>query len=381
MDIDPQYWVRILLFEDTKVLKLKIDSPFAISESRFSTNPIRFKQNREPMTIRTSKGKIVIDGRGFEEQQLIVSPDTPHIFNLQGCAYRGKLKLIINPENNTLSAINLIPPESYLAGVIAAEMPAYWEPQALKTQAIAARTYCFYIKNNFGGKRSWDLKATAANQVYRGINAESPLIWSVINETTGQVLTCKNTDGTQNIFPSYYSSTCGGHTENSVYVFGGDFFKPLAGVSCPHCQKVAKPSFFFWPMVKFDKSKVTANLLKRYHYLKELGQIKDIVPTKQNEYKGFSRLLTVKLVGTTGKSVYLRAEDLRITIDPTGSKLRSTICKIVNMGDKWAFIMGRGYGHGVGMCQYGVQGMARKGKTYSQILSFYFPGSKITRIY
>ena len=89
----------------------------------------------------------------------------------------------------------------------------------------------------------------------------------------------------------------------------------------------------------------------------------------------------VKLVGSNGKSDFLRAEDFRLTIDPTGRKLQSTVCQVVNMGDKWEFLAGIGYGHGVGMCQCGAQGMARKGETAEQILFHYYRGSKIVRVY
>ena len=89
----------------------------------------------------------------------------------------------------------------------------------------------------------------------------------------------------------------------------------------------------------------------------------------------------VKLVGSSGKSDFLRAEDFRLTIDPTGNKIKSTICQIINEGDKWEFLAGRGYGHGVGMCQCGAQAMAREGNTAEQILSHYYYGSKIVRVY
>ena len=90
----------------------------------------------------------------------------------------------------------------------------------------------------------------------------------------------------------------------------------------------------------------------------------------------------VKLVKKTGgKSDFIRAEDLRMTLDPTGRKFRSTICEIIDMGDKWAFISGRGWGHGVGMCQCGAQGMARLGRSSTEILSYYYPGSKVVSIY
>ena len=119
----------------------------------------------------------------------------------------------------------------------------------------------------------------------------------------------------------------------------------------------------------------------KYPKLKELGDISAILPARQSDYPDFSRLTFIKLVGSTGKNDFLRAEDLRLTVDPTGNKIRSTICKIVMMGDKWVFSSGRGFGHGVGMCQCGAEGMARQGKTAEQILYYYYPGSKLIRVY
>ncbi|NQT00595.1 MAG: SpoIID/LytB domain-containing protein, partial [Planctomycetes bacterium] len=95
----------------------------------------------------------------------------------------------------------------------------------------------------------------------------------------------------------------------------------------------------------------------------------------------FSRLTKIKLLGSNGKIDSLRAEDFRLAIDPTGLKLKSAICQMVKRGDKWEFSSGRGWGHGVGMCQCGAQGMARKGKNSKQILSYYYPDSRIISIY
>jgi stage II sporulation protein D len=152
-------------------------------------------------------------------------------------------------------------------------------------------------------------------------------------------------------------------------------------VPCPYCQDVAKPKFFFWHMIQFDKADITTKLLQRYSQLKQLGEITNITAASQTDYGEFSRLTKVKLLGSTGKSDFLRAEDFRLAIDPTGRKLRSTICQIIKLSDKWAFFSGRGWGHGVGMCQCGAQGMARDGKNTKQILSYYYPGSKIKSIY
>jgi len=101
---------------------------------------------------------------------------------------------------------------------------------------------------------------------------------------------------------------------------------------------------------------------------------------EETDHGDFSRLTKIKLLGSTEKSDFVRAEDFRLTVDPTGRKLRSTICQIMELHDTWAFLSGRGWGHGVGMCQCGAEGMARQGRTAKQILSHYYPGSKILTI-
>jgi stage II sporulation protein D len=380
MDIEPEFWIRVLLLDNTGACTLEVESPFVVLDAQSQAAEARFAQSGAPAEVTISGGKIAISGRPFTSGQIIVFPDEPHIFNLDGVDYRGKLELILEPDSNSFDAINLVPLESYLAGVISAEMPNYWEPEALKAQAIAARTYCLYIKRRFGDGRNWDVTKTQANQRYLGVSAESAQVWDAINQTHGQVLVCKQTDGTKDLFPAYYGSSCGGHTENSKNVFG-DSFIPLAGVPCSYCESVAKPDFFFWPTVWFAKTIIADRLLKRYPKLAELGEITDINSIESSDYKGFSRLTRIELIGSNGKRAFLRAEDFRLAIDPSGQEIKSAICQIVDTGNKWAFTQGRGFGHGVGMCQCGAEGMARDGKTAKQILFYYYPGSKMIRVY
>ena len=380
MDLEERFWVRVLLLNNVKTCTLKTVGPFNVLDGQTGletrTSEARFEQADVLIRIRLTDGGITIDGRLFRNNDLILLPDEPYIFTLNGKDYRGKLRLIINPDGQSFDAINWVPPEPYLAGVVGAEMPDYWEIEALQAQAIAARTYCFYIKKRFGANRHWDLRQTAAHQVYRGVSAESAQVWQAVNQTKGQVLVCRQPDGTDDIFPAYYSSTCGGHTENSTNVFG-DSYPPLTGVACPYCQNVAKARFFFWPMIQFDKDVVVTKLFQKYPTLKRLGEITSISAADQSDHGEFARLTKIRLLGATGKSDFIRAEDLRLTIDPTGRKLRSTICQIMELHDKWAFLSGRGWGHGVGMCQCGAEGMARQGQTVEQILSHYYPASKI----
>ncbi len=390
MDIGEEFWIRVLLADDVNELKLKIDTAFSILNPDAANKQERFAPLTQAVKIHLSDGKITIGSKTFDCNQLTILPDSPHIFNLNGSGYRGKLKLLINADGKSFDAVNPVPLEPYLAGVIGAEMPDYWEPAALQAQAIAARTYCLYIKRRFGPARAWDVTKTQANQVYLGVAAESRKVWKAIDKTKGEVLVCTYPDGSKDIFPSYYSSMCGGHTEDSQNVFGGEQIEPLSGVRCPYCQYVARPKSFFWPMVSFDKSAVSKKLIEKYPTLKKLGQIKELIVERQSDYKIdtdnqqsiLSRLTFIKLVGSSGKSDYIKAEDLRMTIDPTGNRIKSTICKIKSTGEKWAFLAGRGWGHGVGLCQCGAQAMARmEGKTAYEILSYYYPGCEIDYVY
>jgi stage II sporulation protein D len=380
MDIEPEFWVRVLLLAGAKDCTLSAATSLDVINTGTGAHQAYIESSQLPAQVSTADGKITIAGRVFSDGRIDILPDKPHIFSINGEDYRGKLRLEVNADGNAFDAINVVPLEPYLAGVVGAEMPDYWEPEALKAQAIAARTYCLYTRKQFGGSRQWDVRKTAAHQVYTGLSAESSAVWAAVNQTQGQVLVCHQAELGERLFPTYYSSTCGGHTENSKNVFG-DSFEPLAGVPCRYCKNVAKPGFYFWPMVQFDKAETSGKLLSRYPKLGELGEVTGIASSKQSDYEGFSRLTMIKLVGSSGKSGFLRAEDLRLTVDPAGSKLRSTICRIIAIDDKWAFLAGRGFGHGVGMCQCGAEGMAREGKKAEEILADYYPGSRLVRVY
>ena len=134
-------------------------------------------------------------------------------------------------------------------------------------------------------------------------------------------------------------------------------------------------------MFTIEKTVLSERLIKRYPSLEKLGTIEQILPAAKSDFKNFSRLTSIKLLGTNGQQEFLRAEDFRLTLDPTGRKIKSTAFKIQDLGDKWAFTNGRGWGHGVGLCQYGTQEMARKGFSAEQILTHYYPDSKITLAY
>ncbi len=373
--------IRVLMLKNATTLNLRIQSSFSIITQTTQLQSARFKKFNETINVTVSDGKIFIGGWTSKQSNITIVPDSPHTFSLNGDHYRGNLQLILNSDANSFDAVNLVCLESYLAGVVGAEMQSYWEPAALQAQSIAARTYCLYTKKRFGTKRHWDVKKTQAHQVYRGLASESNKVQQAINSTANKILVCRQPDDdTEDIFPAYYSSVCGGHTENSTHVFGGKSFNSLIGAPCPYCVDIAPKRFISWPAVEFTKTYITKRLTKRYPSLKKIGQITNISAVKESRYGQFSRLTKIKITGSAGKFDFLRAEDFRLAIDPSGAKLKSAALKIVDKQEKWRFINGRGYGHAVGMCQCGAEGMARQGKTAEQILSHYYPHSKIRNI-
>ena len=393
MDIESQFWVRVLLESNAAECTVEVPSRFHLHKAEFDpaipAGGSLMEATPGEVSVSLVGGRLMLGGTAVPENELVISPASPHVFRLNGDDYRGRLKLAVDRDGRTFDAINLVPLEPYLAGVVGAEMPSYWEPAALRAQTIAARTYCLFIKNRFGVNRHYDVSQTQASQVYGGIGAESAQVWDAVSSTHGKVLVTKERPPasqwssemlSRGVFPAYYSSICGGHTADSEDVFG-DSFSTLRGAPCPHCKDVAKLGLFFWPMVQMDRLTVTSQLAARYPKLKRLGTIREISADGHTDHGRFSRLTRIKLVGQTGKTDTLRAEDLRLSLDPSGRRIRSTICQVVPWNDGWAFLAGRGWGHGVGLCQHGAQGMARLGVGTEEILQHYYPGAEIVNVY
>jgi stage II sporulation protein D len=395
-----RFAVRVLLDDKISAASFMVDSPYQIA-CVDTTEVFPAQKTDEIINAALQTDGIKIGPQLFKTRRLIIEPQSPSPFRINNQSYRGSLEFIINDDGNSMMVINNVPLETYLAGVISAEMPGYWEAEALKAQAIAARTYCLYIKTRFGKNRNWDVKATQANQVYKGVAAETMRTTNAVNATAGMILCCEDESGACEQFPAYYSSVCGGHTENAQDVFG-ESAPPLKGVDCPYCRQITKPGVFYWPMVSFDKQYVTEKIIERYPDLKELGKIEKIEPAKEKVYENnFKRIVSVKLAGSArqiskvsgreinepnlppapAKTAYLRAEDFRLAIDPTGSKIQSASCTIISLNNEFMFVAGRGFGHGVGLCQYGARQMARDGKTAQEILNFYYPTSRIKILY
>lgn len=369
--------IRVLLFDNIRECTLTSGSELKLRDP--VTGYEALMPSRKEFKIRFLDGKVLAGSRLFADTvEIAPLEDIPVAFD--GKYFRGSFIISAARQDEGFSVVSHVPMEWYLAGVIGAEMPSYWEKEALKAQAVASRTYALFISRRFGPNRDYDVKRTQANQVYNGVEAENPRVWEAVESTSGRVLQFYD-GGRWEIFPTYFHSSSGGHTENSDKVFGGDSYPTLQGVDSPYCEKVTRSSLFNWKPVEFSRSYVTRRLFDRYPSLQKLGSVKDIRVRDKSDYDGFSRMTMVRIIGENGKEDFLRGEDLRLAVDPTGRKIKSAACEVKLEGDMFRFYNGHGFGHGVGMSQYGALGLARQGATAAQILEHYYPGSRIERLY
>lgn len=366
-------WVRVLLFGNLREWTLETPAGFT-AEGVENGAAVDFSSS-EAMEMGLVSGRIRI-GQHLLCEDVVLRPEEPHYFVIDGQGFRGNLHLKVNENGDGVTAINHVPLESYLLGVVGAEMHSYWEPEALKAQAVAARTYCLAIQSRFGSRRAWDVTRTQANQVYNGLAAENSRIRQAVLETTGQILVAPGSAGRDVLFPAYYSSSCGGHTEESRYVFGEDIV-PLAGVACSWCESVARRKDFFWGPVFYPMAAVSDRLIARYPSLERLERIADVEVVRHG---AMDRITQVRLIGSNGQKDTLRGEDFRLSLDPTGRGLKSTLVTMSKSRNGLLFENGRGFGHGVGLCQCGAQGLARQGRDYADILLFYYPDSRLVTI-
>ena len=255
----------------------------------------------------------------------------------------------------SFSLVEHTPLENYLYGVLPYEMNHAWPAEALKAQAVAARTYTLNsIKNT--GKRSFDLYSDVRSQVYRGSGKVYDSVKNAVDATRGQVL---RYDG--DIFFTYYHANCGGGTDNvNIWNASTPSIKPLQGASCKYDSH--SPSFS-WKM-SVPNEKIT----KYAQSIGLKGDIKNITIAKKTS-TGRASYLVLK---TTGGSKQISCARFRL-----GTGIRSCKLTKLSVGKTETEFEGHGYGHGIGMCQDGAKGMANENYTYDRILKHYYPSAKL----
>ena len=285
---------------------------------------------------------------------------------------RGALRLA--PAGQTgLRVINALDMESYLAGVLAKELYHEWLPETYAALAIAARSFALYHMRHPDGPRDYDVGSDQAWQVYGGLSAETETAWNAVRATHGVVLAW-GPEGRERLIMAQYSACCGGRVNSADVIRKAERIGPLlGGQACDDCRGCP---YYRWGPVRITTDRLRRALRTAYPG-KETGPIRAIRCTERTDY---GRAVWLDVVGRK-LTVHIRAEDLRLALLRDGVPLHSMNCRIRLRDNGVEFYDGRGFGHGVGLCQWGAEGKAKQGWTAQQILQFYYPGARFMRAY
>ncbi len=334
--------------------KVRVFLSEAKEEEIFKSESTLEVYDANDLLIKKAFGFVSINPLSLKAPVRLISGDG--IIEYNGTRYRGEIQL--KPENGKVLVLNLVELEAYLASVVPSEMPASWPAEALKAQAICARTYV--LREMIGKKnKAWDVDTTTNSQVYKGVAKENPKSTAAVEETAGLILV-------HNGIPiqSFFHSNSGGITEDPKNVWGNSV-DYLTSIRSDY-DKVGDN--YAWEE-KIKSSQMDSALASL-----GIGQIQDIVVV--NRFPS-ARVEALEIQGSNGTK-QIKGVEFRKLLGQT--KLKSTRFGIRKEDETTFYIKGLGSGHGVGLSQWGSFAMAKENKNFSEILSYYYKGVDFARI-
>jgi stage II sporulation protein D len=273
-----------------------------------------------------------------------------------------------NRSKKTFDVIGLMPLNSYLAGVVSSEMPLSWPKEALKAQVVAARSYALSVMNE--NKNSpFQLENSTADQVFNHLNNQvadretMSKVISAIEETENLVLLGKK----GKVLNAFYHSDCGGSTTPSSSVWGSPELE--VGVADETCG--TRPGSRWSYAIKAEKlNEMVRSYFKFPEELFRISQIEFIRPSDSDRVSDI-------VFHSKGRKVKMMAHQFRQILG--FSELKSTNFQVETQDDAWVFL-GKGYGHGVGLCQWGTKALAQQGLQFKKILTHYYPHSALAEL-
>jgi len=317
------------------------------------------------------------EGRG---PAIEIAPDDDGRVTLGGVEYRGWIRLIASGDG--FFAVNGVDLENYLAGVLPKELYSHWRDETFEAQAVAARTFALHKIETYGKTHAYDLTNTQSSQVYGGLSAETSKAWAAVRATHGKVLAYGAPGEDLRVILAHYSSCCGGTVNTARVLRPAKDIPPLrGGQRCEHCRASSR---YAWAPVTVSKRELfrcLAMISDNVAALKGLERIEVVTRTP------YGLPLWVDLVGPgpSAPKARVRYSDIRSALQrgrsAAAGKIHSMNCRLRDRGKSIEFYDGHGFGHGVGLCQWGAQGKAQLGWSPSRILKFYYPGSTIHQAY
>jgi stage II sporulation protein D len=363
--------VRVLLFDDHGGFRVRVDGPY---------------------TVRTEAGDALLQGDALAwttvtaGESLDIEPARYGAIRFRPVGgddgeerrYFGALSVSVQPDR-AVRVINLVDVESYVAGVVPNEAWPNFHDEALKAQAVVARTYLLYQMSVRAG-RDYDVRASEGDQVYRGVRSDrfGGRVARAVDATRGVVVAWNAPGRGLRIFPTYYSAACGGMTQSAAAIQHEDEPVPTplrGGVICDDC-KIAPGETYRWGPAVIAKSELLQRLKDRESQVADWRRITTVTVTRRNDA---GRIAEVRIGGPADQHITMAGERFRLAV---GSRLmRSTHCQLTDAGSKLRFTDGHGFGHGVGLCQWGMEAKARAGQSASSIIHHYYPGARLVRAY
>lgn len=280
---------------------------------------------------------------------------------VNGKSFKGSMEIIGEP-GGTLTVINELPLEDYIMGVLAGEIPRDWPLEALKAQAIAARTFAVFKRQAARLKdEPYDLESSAQFQMYQGSGLVNEKIQQAVLETQGRIMTYNSKP-----IMACFHSNCGGETCGAVAVWHQD--KPY--LKAVHCPFGNNGTHFRWH--------AEVPILDLVRQLREAGvKIEDVVRLEVLERDESNRILRLSIMDADGSRQTMRGAAFRMAVGP--DVIRSTRFT-AEVGRNKVIFNGKGWGHGVGLCQEGACGMALKGYGAFDILRYYYQGILVEKM-
>ncbi len=349
-------FVRVLVLQEADRLVLGVDGRYTI---RDALTGVRLDSGRRlrPSMVALEEGKIMIAERVFPQERLLIEPRDEAVVRVNNRHYRGSVTLV-NHEGSSLRAINSVGLEDYVRGVLYHEISDKWPLDAIKAQAVATRTYAVYAAGMFVG-RDYDVTNDVYSQVYGGKTAERRQTDLAVRQTRGEVLVFQG-----KILPAFFHANSGGITEDAAELWKIDLLPLKGGVDSPF--SVNSPHYR-WKKnfrLKDIQDKLNASGVA-------VGRILHIRIAERNKNK---RVVRLEIVDADEKTYNVDGKRFREIMGP--NILRSNHYDVAMKG-WYVDFLGYGWGHGVGLDQWGAYNMALKNYSYKQILQFYYPGSRL----
>lgn len=373
--------VRVLLDDDIQKKTVSFDVPVVF---RSGNDKVLDIEAGEKFSLSAEEGGIALKlGRKKYSLSLcgIQPKSEAEYLTYKGKSYLGSFS-VLNSKGKLL-LVNSLGLEDYLKGVLFSEMGVASsreeDLEALKAFAVCARNYTVMKLKEPG--HEFDLYSDIRDQVYGGYHPSKTLIDRAVDETRGLILKYNGEPATV-----FYSSSCGGRTENADYVFRQKNIPYLRGVNEGDEDFCSIAPGYEW--TESYSQQDILNYLTGAGYIKKSGYTINNIEIKSRFDSGRVNELAISLVDRQGVplEVVIVGNKIRYVIRSRASKslLRSTMFDITPVYEDGSLLkvafQGRGNGHGVGLCQWGSIGQSRKGRKFEDILSFYFPGTELGEI-